>query len=117
MVDQRPEATHIGGHHRHATGRSLQRHQPEGLGSTGHDNDVCRPIPVGEAVMGLRFNEPDSISQAIGIGQLVKITLLGLALCAAGPTDYHESGVGPAQGIEGPNGHVDALQGLDASRE
>ena len=57
------------------------------------------------------------ISQAIGTGQLVEMLFLGLALCAAGPTDYHESGIGPGQGIKGPNGHVDALQGLDASRE
>ena len=58
------EPADVGGHHRGAARRGLERHQPERLGPAGHDADVGGPVVGGEQVVRLRLDEAHPIGQA-----------------------------------------------------
>ena len=68
-------------------------------------------------MVGLRQDEHHPVGQVVGVGQFVESGLLGTAVDAAGPTHHDEASVGAVQLGKGADGHVDALERLDASGE
>ena len=109
MVDQGPQAAYGGSHHGDPARGSLQGDQTERLGTTRHQHDVGRPVPVGETVVRLRVHELDAVGEAVGLGDPEDALRLGLPGGPAGTTDHDETCIGATQLGQRANGYVDTL--------